>query len=188
MPREIRRIVTARDTNNKSYALHDGPAANTLEVPHRRGVWCTQLWLTDETPEVLDGFEDKAEREIVLHPPDNGSAIRYVEFPPERDYIGDMDAAKAKEGFASIEAPEVSIEDDDSPHLLMHCTRTIDYEICISGEIYLILDNSEHLMKPGDVAVQRGTNHAWANRSEKSCLMAFIQMPAGYSADAVPKD
>ena len=183
MPKAIRRIVTARDATGKSYALHDGQATKTTELPHRHGVLCTQLWLTDDTPERLDGDEDKAERDIVLHPPEHGSAIRYVEFPPERDYIGDMDAAKASEGFAEIAAPDVGIQADDSPHLLMHCTRTIDYEICLSGEIYLILDKSEHLMRPGDVAIQRGTNHAWANRSDEPCLMAFIQMPAAY-ADA----
>ena len=62
----------------------------------------------------------------------------------------------------------------DSPHPQMHRTESIDYGIVISGEITLVLDRGETLLKQGDVVVQRGTNHAWANRSGKSCRMLFI--------------
>ncbi|MEI7738536.1 MAG: cupin domain-containing protein [Betaproteobacteria bacterium] len=48
---------------------------------------------------------------------------------------------------------------------MMHQTETIDYVIVLNGEIYMVLDKSEVLLKAGDVAVQRGTNHAWSNRS-----------------------
>ena len=61
-----------------------------------------------------------------------------------------------------------------SPHPLMHRTETIDYGIVIAGEITLVLDRGKTLLKEGDVVIQRGTNHAWANRSGRPCRMLFI--------------
>jgi uncharacterized cupin superfamily protein len=57
---------------------------------------------------------------------------------------------------------------------MMHRTRSIDYGIVLQGEIYLILDDSETLLRAGDIVVQRGTDHAWENRSDRLCRMAFI--------------
>jgi len=56
----------------------------------------------------------------------------------------------------------------------MHRTETIDYGIVIAGEITLVLDRGKTLLKEGDVVIQRGTNHAWANRSGRPCRMLFI--------------
>jgi uncharacterized cupin superfamily protein len=56
----------------------------------------------------------------------------------------------------------------------MHRTETIDYGILISGELWLIVDEGETKLNVGDVVIQRGTNHAWANRSNKVARMAFI--------------
>ncbi len=56
----------------------------------------------------------------------------------------------------------------------MHTTRTIDYGIILSGEIDLELDEGEVHLAAGDVVVQRGTRHAWRNRSEEPCRVAFI--------------
>ena len=56
----------------------------------------------------------------------------------------------------------------------MHRTESIDYGVVISGEMTLVLDRGEALLREGDVVVQRGTNHAWANRSGKPCRMLFV--------------
>lgn len=60
------------------------------------------------------------------------------------------------------------------PHPLMHRTETIDYGIVLEGEITLILDREERNIQAGDIIVQCGTNHAWANRSDKICRIAFM--------------
>jgi uncharacterized cupin superfamily protein len=62
----------------------------------------------------------------------------------------------------------------------MHRTESIDYGIVIEGEMTLVLDDSEVLLKPGSVVVQRGTNHAWANRSGKPCRMLFVLVDGQY--------
>ena len=56
----------------------------------------------------------------------------------------------------------------------MHKTATVDYAIVLSGEIYAIMDEGETLLRAGDVLIQRGTNHAWANRSERTARIAFV--------------
>jgi quercetin dioxygenase-like cupin family protein len=56
----------------------------------------------------------------------------------------------------------------------MHTTDTVDYAIVLSGEIYAVMEENETLMRTGDVLVQRGTNHAWSNRSTEVCRLAFI--------------
>ncbi len=58
----------------------------------------------------------------------------------------------------------------------MHRTETIDYVLVLEGEIDMELDDSEVHMKAGDMMIQCGTNHAWANRGDKVCRIAFILM------------
>jgi mannose-6-phosphate isomerase-like protein (cupin superfamily) len=48
----------------------------------------------------------------------------------------------------------------------MHRTVSLDYGVVLEGEVELVLDSGEtRTMKRGDVAIQRGTNHAWRNPS-----------------------
>ena len=63
-------------------------------------------------------------------------------------------------------------------HAQMHRTDSIDYVIVLSGEIWAIMDVGEAKLVAGDALVQRGTNHAWANRSNDPCIIAFIQIHA----------
>jgi uncharacterized cupin superfamily protein len=56
----------------------------------------------------------------------------------------------------------------------MHRTETVDYGIVLDGELTLIVDDDETTVRAGDIVIQRGTNHAWANRSGAHCRIAFI--------------
>jgi quercetin dioxygenase-like cupin family protein len=85
-----------------------------------------------------------------------------------------------KEAFTQAGDAAASTVQRDSPHPLMHRTESIDYGIVIDGEMTLVLDNGEVLLKPGSVVVQRGTNHAWANRSGRSCRMLFVLVDGAY--------
>ena len=68
-------------------------------------------------------------------------------------------------------------------HPLMHRSETIDYGVVVSGEIVLMLDNEEVELKAGDVFVQRGTNHAWSNRSNLPCRVAFVLVTAKFEEE-----
>jgi quercetin dioxygenase-like cupin family protein len=64
----------------------------------------------------------------------------------------------------------------------MHCTDTLDYGLVLDGELYLVLEGGETLLHPGDVVVQRGTNHFWHNRSDATTRIAFINI-TGHTTD-----
>ena len=173
MVKPIRRIVTGHDAKGRSIIVSDGPSPHVLRLPGRDDFALTNLWVTDATPARNDGNADAAARTVVLEPPRNGTIFRVVEFPPERGGGAfDRDAA-----FAAMGA-EHAMDADGARHPGMHKTATVDYAIVLSGEIYALMDEGETLMKAGDCLVQRGTNHAWANRSDAPCLVAFILVSA----------
>ena len=68
--------------------------------------------------------------------------------------------------------------DRSAQHPGFHQTDTLDYAICLEGEVWAVLDEGETLMKAGDVLIQRGTYHAWSNRGDKPCRMAFVLIDA----------
>ena len=69
----------------------------------------------------------------------------------------------------------------------MHRTQTLDYVVVIEGELVLLLEKSEVTLKQGDVVVQRGTNHAWENRSDKVARAAFFHIDAQFSEELLAK-
>ena len=61
----------------------------------------------------------------------------------------------------------------------MHRTNSVDYGIVLDGELDMELGDGEVVhLQAGDVVVQRGTNHAWINRSDRPCRMAWILIDA----------
>jgi uncharacterized cupin superfamily protein len=56
----------------------------------------------------------------------------------------------------------------------MHRTQTVDYGIVLQGELTLVVDRGETTVRAGDIIIQQGTNHAWANRSGQTCRVAFV--------------
>ncbi|HXI76285.1 MAG TPA: cupin domain-containing protein, partial [Steroidobacteraceae bacterium] len=69
----------------------------------------------------------------------------------------------------------------EARHPYMHRTETIDYGIVLEGEITLIVDEGETIVRAGDIVIQRGTNHGWANRSRSNCRIAFILIDGRFS-------
>jgi mannose-6-phosphate isomerase-like protein (cupin superfamily) len=178
MGANIRRVVTGHDADGKAIILSDGITPVVFMIPERPGYSVNEVWVTTEMPVEINKPGEPTQRKRTLEPPPNGSICRVVELPPEASFIHTIDRATAKAAFASFGSAHASTaaedDDEDPPHPLMHRTKTVDYGIVLSGEIYLVLDKQETLLKAGDVVVQRGTNHAWSNRSDKPCRMAFI--------------
>lgn len=172
MAQGVRRIVTGHDANGKAVVTSDTMATNIKQSPNRPGVVVNNLWMTDKAPASITNEGDAGADIAGLEPPADGTVFRIIEFPPEAGYIDNIDRETAKAAFAEMGASHAL--DGDAPHPFMHKTGTVDYAICLSGEMYLVLDDSEVLMKAGDVCIQRGTNHAWSNRSEVPCMMAFV--------------
>jgi quercetin dioxygenase-like cupin family protein len=170
MTRPPRRVVTGHDKGGKARVLFDGPAPN-VKLRKASGLTSTLVWVTDESPADVSGFGDQSERDIGVAPPTEGSVFRIVDFPPLHE-VGQVDNA------AMIR--EMGLQKTDRPlrHATMHRTRSIDYAIVISGEIDMLLDDSEVHLSAGDVLVQQATNHAWVNRGRETCRIAFVLIDA----------
>ena len=170
----VRRVVTGHDARGKAVVVSDGEPPSVLTTPKRPGYWQRQVWVTRETPAAINGEVDPTVGFAQLLPPANGSVIRVIEFPPDATFIHNVDAEAARATFAAMGAEHVSTHGEKPPHPLMHKTKTVDYGIVLSGEITMVLDDSETHLQAGDIVIQRGTNHAWSNRSDEPCRMAFI--------------
>ncbi len=169
----IRRVVTATDEHGKSYFLFDGLAENYKEMAGMDGLYLTDLWETTGPLARNDGARDAAARAVHLEPPEGGTILRIVEFPPDKSWRGKRDTSEA---FASIAAGHAPVAGHDDP--MMHITSTVDYIIVLKGEIYAVMDKGETLLKAGDILVQRGTNHSWHNRSDEPCIIAAVLVSA----------
>jgi hypothetical protein len=169
-PRPIRRIVTANDSDGRSHIVEDGPSPHVRTVEHRPGYRITNLWATDAMPVPVDG-PDALDQVTGVLPPPGGNVLRIIDFPPEPN-----DPDELARGLAATFThllPDAH-QDTERPHPGMHLTRTVDYAIVLDGEVVAILDDSETLMRAGDVLIQRATNHAWANRSGRTARIAFV--------------
>jgi mannose-6-phosphate isomerase-like protein (cupin superfamily) len=175
MVRPIRRVVAGEDAAGKAVAHSDAPSHDVRLDPARPGFASTRLWVTDTTPARVKGLRETLHLPHTIEPPPNGSVCRVVEFPPEAAYIGGITAADVQAYFAAMGSPGASTASAGAPHPYMQRTRTFDFCYILEGEITLVLDTEDVHLKEGDTVIQRGTNHAWSNRSDKPCLVVFSQ-------------
>jgi mannose-6-phosphate isomerase-like protein (cupin superfamily) len=153
----VRRIVGVDDEKGKSKAIHDGPSPDVRTDPARPGFSSTLIWATDSTPARIGTSEPPCSPQA-LSPPPAGSLCRIVTLPPDR-------IVRDRAG---------------SQHPTMQKTRTLDFCLVLEGEIMLVLDTEEVHLKAGDTVVQRGTSHAWSNRSDRPCTLAISSHDASY--------
>ena len=169
----VRRVLTGHDQDGSSTIIADGIAPNMKEMPSFPGLALTDLWESTGAPADNDGHADAAARPIRLEPPENGTIFRIVEFPPDSSRPQGSDG---HEGFKAIGAAHA--QDKRSSDPMMHKTSTVDYIVVLKGEIYAVLEKGETLLRPGDVFVQRGTNHSWSVRGNEPCVIAVVLVNA----------
>jgi len=158
----VRRIVTGHNEAGESIFTCDGDTPNVLAEPGKpvaQVVWATGAGRAvglDPAP---------AGHKFGFHS-DKGSLLRIVDFPPDELY----DQEKLVE-FLDIEG----VRDQNKPrHFWFHKTESLDYAVVLEGEIVAMMDHGETVMRPGDVLIQRATNHSWSNRSAQNCRMLFV--------------
>jgi quercetin dioxygenase-like cupin family protein len=188
MATPVRRIIAGVDDSGKASVLGDAPSPDVSFDPARPGFSATRIWVTEATPAKVKGIRDTLHLPHALEPPAGGTILWCFEFPPEASYIGKILPAHPQAYFASMGSPGISTARNGAPHPYMQRTRTIDFCHIIDGEITLVLDKEEVHLKEGDALVQRGTSHAWSNRSERPCRVLISQHAAtgDYKASASP--
>jgi quercetin dioxygenase-like cupin family protein len=144
----VRRVVTGHDENGVARVLWDSEATNSRR--NRPDARSTLVWSTDATPAEI-ALGDAVE--------DLGTRKLQTQPPSNGTRFTVIDYAPGARGS-------------------MHRTETIDYVIVVSGEVEMELDDSTIVLRAGDVLVQRGTNHAWINRSSKPARVAFVLIDA----------
>ncbi len=145
-----RRVVTGHTPDGVSVVLSDGPVPVSRVLPED-GVAFHEIWSTEGAPARLYAVEpdEPTARTLAVPPPPCGTKIRINEFAP-----GHLDER-------GLQSP-------------VHRTASVDYGIVLEGEITLVLDDSEVTLRAGDVVVQRGTDHAWANRGDSVAKVVFV--------------
>ncbi|SMY09344.1 cupin domain-containing protein [Flavimaricola marinus] len=180
----IRRIVTGHDPSGKAIATAIGPLPHVTRPANQPGLAFHEIWSTDAMPYPIGFTEsDPTDRHRETAPPDNGTVIRIVDIPPEGQNGPEFNKDQAKALFEAVGLGENARHVSEGRHPLMHRTESVDYGVVIAGEIVLVLDEDEVLLRPGDVVVQRGTIHAWANRSNQVCRMLFVLTDAKFDED-----
>lgn len=176
----IHRVVAGHDAQGRSIVSSNGPLPTIVEVAAIPGTLFHEVWSTSTTPACVDNGTDPTLGALVLSPPEHGTRIRFVDIPPDTAEFLASANSKMHEAFSQIGEAAASTVQADSPHPLMHRTESVDYGIVIEGEMTLVLERGEVALKPGSVVVQRGTNHAWANRSGQPCRMLFVLVDGKY--------
>ena len=162
MSEPIRRVVTGHDKSGKSVVLSDGPPPqhHPMQGP-AVGADFFEMWNVPTAVPQLTSAEAREpnEREFTIMPA-AGHLLRIIDiYPPQ----------------------------DGGKRTVMHRTKTLDYVVVIEGEVVLVLDDSEVTLKKSDVVIQRGTDHAWENRSDKVARMAFFHIDAQFSEELLAK-
>jgi len=169
----MRRVVTGHDAKGRAVVLMDGEAPHSFFQERAGGLQLTELWETRSSPADNSGSGDAADHERRIEPADGGTVFRIIEYPPDRVRLATI---APDTFFAEMGAQAAGKAERRHPG--MHGTRTLDYCVVLSGEIWAVLDEGEVLLRAGDCLVQRGTRHAWSNRSEEPCVIAFVLVAA----------
>jgi hypothetical protein len=154
----IRRVVTGHDAAGKSIVVSDGPPPqhHPMQGPGV-GADFVEIWSVAEPVPSLTATEalEPNERSFTIMPA-SGHLLRIIDiYPPHQG----------------------------GRRTVMHRTSTLDYVVVIEGEVVLVLDDSEVTLRKSDAVVQRGTNHAWENRSDQPARLAFFHIDATFGEE-----
>lgn len=167
----VRRIVTGINDRGLSYIAQDGASPATMAFPAKPEFRSANLWRTIGSPAPV-GAPCSITEHRGVRPPSGGTVLRVIDIPPE-EKDPELRRRQMEAIFASLYA-DARHDPSHARHPGMHVTDTIDYAIVLYGELVAIMDEGETVMRAGDVLIQRGTNHAWANRSDDIARIAFI--------------
>ena len=171
---EPRLVVTGhRPSGDATFVDHPTPEPVTVQA--LPGAEFYLMWGTpDGTPEVGG---DPAPVVRPYFPGPGASRVIFLRWAPRS--AEPEPAADPDEVAAEVAAKLPGLLDPFDGEGGMHTTDTVDYAICLEGELVLTLDNDEEVtLRPGTCVVQNGTRHAWENRSDRPALMCYVQLGA----------
>jgi quercetin dioxygenase-like cupin family protein len=166
-----RRVVAIDREPGRSSLVSDAASPDVRVDPARPGFAMQRMWVADRAPARL--VFETLHLPYTFMPPATGSVLNILTFPPDEAWKARVGAAEVAAYFKSMGAPGASTYSPKAPHPYMQKTRTLDFCIVLEGEIALVLDTQEVTLKAGEFVIQRGTNHAWSNRSGRPAVVAI---------------
>lgn len=176
--RPLRRVVAGNDTRGRSGVLYDSAVPNYF--PRATGTCFYELWTLDQVPTGLAGSDAGAAGRPFMHsPPAKGAHWRITHSPAKRIAI----ASRAEQAKLDVENATGGTQRlEGARHEGMHRTPSIDYAICLEGERHLVLEDSDVVIRAGDVVIQLGNWHSWDNRSGVPVLMSYVMIGGEFAA------
>ena len=171
----VRCVITGRNSSGKSVFVKDASVA-PITLSLLPGFEFHRLWGADFIPQLPSDGTPPAHPSYF--PPAGGFRFAFFTVPPATSKIPESTDLPA--AFAEIQSKLPGMVEVLEPmHPGMHTTDTVDFDVVLSGEIYLVLDDgAELLLKAGDSVIQNGTRHAWENRSAKDCIIVVTLIGA----------
>ena len=174
---KIRRVVTGLDAAGQSVFISDDAAPRACSFESIPGHAMAHLWSTGSTAGTSVAQQDPTLGHPSLIPQPGETSLAIYDFPPDMVMQNPTDVGQMIEELGSALPGLFECFEPDHPG--MHTTPTIDYGILLQGELWLELDNGEQkLIRPGDVVIQRGTRHAWRNKSDQVARALFVMIGA----------
>ena len=168
----MRRIVTGDDESGKSTVILDGGPSSSFGDPNLRGLF--EIWEDAAT----GSLDPREKQDLGGAPPKLGPAkgkfqvCWFVVQPLPTGVPREVLDAQARERYAAMGGAEHVV--DQSRHPAMHETHTIDVVCLLQGSVKLVLEGAEVVLSPGQVVIQRGTNHAWEAIGGPALLLAVL--------------
>lgn len=172
---KLRRIITDNNDKGRSTVLIDGGPAKVLAVDE---AGLAEIWAAALGDGIFSSDDKLASEDVRLEPAAGAMKVRWFTVPPE-DEEASAEAREERAAFGFAAAGASAARVDISRHPMMHKTQTLDVIILITGDVDLLLDEGEaKTLKPGDVVIQRATNHAWVNRGKETALLVAVLVNA----------
>lgn len=165
-----RRIVAIDRPDGKSVLVSDGTSPDLVLDPARPGFVSQRMWVTARSPAPI--VYETLHLPRSLEPKNGGTVYRVDILPPDRDWQGKVGEADVRRFFADMGSPAASAWSAEAKHPYVQHTATFDYCVVLEGELVLLLDTQEVVVKQGEVALLKGVRYAWSNRSASRAVVA----------------
>jgi mannose-6-phosphate isomerase-like protein (cupin superfamily) len=170
---QARRVLVGNDADGKSTIVEDELTSTRLPGP---GNTKCDIWRLERVPAPLND-SDGLDGLVKTPPPLAGLVYRVTTFPPDSEW----DRSQGYSDSAGSLPGSVAADVGGIPGL--HETHSFDILTVISGEMYLIVENGETLLRQGDTLVMRGGKHAWSNRTDQPVSVVTVMIAADHQLE-----
>jgi mannose-6-phosphate isomerase-like protein (cupin superfamily) len=165
---QARRVITGVDQDGRSTVVTDELTPRRATAP---AFTICDIWETPSLP--IPMSTAAATGEVSIYPPNGGFAFRVCTFPPDSEY--DKEAAY-KESLKALQGADTYDDTNEIPG--MHVHDTLDIVTVVSGELHVVLETGETLLRQGDSVVVKGVMHSWSNKTDKPVVLTSLMMSA----------